>query len=474
LPFNKRIVVTGMSVNTPLGDTLDDFLNNLLAGKSAITKWKGIDTSRVYAKIGGDLSEYDIVGKVKSYEGRIPADMYRRLRRLTSRIPFSAKLAMPLALDAFIDAGLLGALASTHKEEKIPVAVGAESNGVAKLNGAASLSHGVIAPGPLDQDFVFDPTRIAGIIPGHNFNSNYSAWNGEQFAEEPDYIDPLGAVHGLDTNHAGCVSELLGIKGPTYTIGGACASANLGLRAACDEILYHDMDMAFVVGPLQDFSSLELHAMALLGAITFHSYNDTPEIASRPFDTKREGFVPSHGGAALVLETLEHAQRRGAKIYAELLAIDANSDASHLPQPSEEGQTRLSQRVLKAANLAPEQIDFVSTHATSTPLGDIIEARSIQSVFGAHARNGLKINAPKSMLGHTCWAAPAVETVAAILQMNAGKLHPSTNIDEIDPEIDLDVCANTAVDHEVNYFMKNSFGFGGINSIAVWKKWESA
>src|SRR5215471_3333172 len=262
-------------------------------------------------------------------------------------------------------------------------------------------------------------------------------------------MDSLLALTGLDTDHAGSVSEALGIRGPIYTMGAACASGNTSLRAAIDEIRYHDMDMALVTGAVLDFSPVELHAMCLMGAITFQSFNDDPEKASRPWDTRREGFVPAHGGAALLVESLTSAKKRGAKIYAEILGIEANSDANHLPQPSEEGQFRLMKRVLDKCSVAPESIDYINAHATSTPLGDVAEIRSIKRVFGDHAYR-LKLNATKSMLGHTCWSAPIVETIAAILQMNAGKLHPSINIDELDPEVDVDVCRGHVVETPVN------------------------
>jgi 3-oxoacyl-(acyl-carrier-protein) synthase len=285
-------------------------------------------------------------------------------------------------------------------------------------------------------------------------------------------MDSMLALNGLDTDHAGCISELLGVKGPIYTVGAACASANTALRCAVDEIRYHDVDVALVAGAVLDFSPIELHAMAIMGAITFQNFNDHPERASRPYDARREGFVPAHGGGALVVESLESALRRGARIYAEVVGVEANSDANHLPQPSEEGQARLMRKLLERCGVRPEQIDYINAHATSTPLGDITEIRSIKKVFGEHARR-LKINATKSMLGHTCWAAPVVETIAAVLQMNAGRLHPSINLEELDPEVDLDVCAGRAVKHEARYLMKNSFGFGGINCVSILKRFEA-
>jgi 3-oxoacyl-[acyl-carrier-protein] synthase I len=425
--MNRRIVITGMAINTPLGDTLEGFLVGLLAGRSALSRWKAIDTSRIYSKVGADLSDYDVNARVAALEARAPDDVYRRLRKLVSKSPWSTRLTMLLSLEGYLDAGLAGA--------------------------------------------DLDPTRMAAIVAGHNINFNHQYQNRLQFAEEPDYMDSMLALNGLDTDHAGCVSELLGIKGPIYTVGAACASANMALRCAVDEIRYHDVDVALVAGAVLDFSPIELHAMAIMGAITFQSFNDHPERASRPYDVRREGFVPAHGGGVLVVESLDSALRRGARIYAEVVGVEANSDANHLPQPSEDGQSRLMQKLLSRCGVRPEQIDYINAHATSTPLGDITEIRSIKRVFGEHARR-LKINATKSMLGHTCWAAPVVETIAAVLQMGAGQLHPSINIDQLDPEVDLDVCAGRAVRRDVRYLMKNSFGFGGINCVSILKRFE--
>jgi 3-oxoacyl-(acyl-carrier-protein) synthase len=424
----ERIVITGMSINTPLGDTLGGFLDNLLVGKSALSRWKKIDVSRCYSKVGADLSDYDVDAKLRSLEGVLPPAIWKRARKLISKSPWTTKLTILMSLDAYLDAQ--------------------------------------IEPETIDHD------NIAAIVAGHNINFNYQYENRLQYVEEPDYMDSLLALTGLDTDHAGCVSDALGIRGPIYTVGAACASGNTALRCAIDELRYHDVEMAIVVGAVLDFSPVELHAMALMGAITFQSFNDDPEQACRPYDTAREGFVPAHGGGAIVLETLRSAKQRGARIYAEILGVEAGSDANHLPQPSEDGQARVMKKLLDKCGIAPEQIDYINAHATSTPLGDLTELRSIKRVFGEHAYK-LKLNATKSMLGHTCWAAPVVETIASVLQMRAGKLHPSINIANLDPEVDLDVCrGSTAVDWPVNILLKNSFGFGGINCVSLLARYE--
>lgn len=424
---SSRVVITGMSINTPLGDTLDGFLRGLLAGRSAVTKWKSHYDEQIYSKVGADLSDFDVAGKVQRLRPVTPEEIHRRLRKLISKAPWSTGLSMLTALDAWEDAGF---------NRQPP-----------------------------------DPRTVAVIVAGHNLNQNHQYLQRRQFDEEPDYMDALIGLNGLDTDHAGCISEMLQTHGPMYTVGAACASANVALRCAVDEIRHHGMKVAAVTGAILDFSPMELHAMALMGAISFQSFNDSPELASRPYDTRREGFVPAHGGGGLILESLESAQRRGARIYAEVVGVEANSDGNHLPLPSEEGQAWLMKSVLNRYRIDPTQIDFVSAHATSTPIGDLTEIRSIKNVFGDHAGK-LRINAPKSILGHTCWAAPAVETVAAVLQMRAGRLHRSINIEQLEPEVDLDVCRDGPVDHPVRYLMKNSFGFGGINCVSILRSWE--
>ncbi len=421
----RRVVCTSMAVVSPLGDTPETFLDGLMAGRSAITQWRFFDDARVYSKVGGDLSGYDADAACKRLCERVPDEIGARLRKIFRGAPMSTRLSLLCAVDAWARGGL-------------PWLAGE------------------------------DAFRTAVIVGGHNLAEHYLIGNFRQFQEEPDWIDAHAALLTLDTDHAGSVSEVLGTRGAQYTVGGACASSNVALRCAADEIRHHGHDRVIVVGPTFEFSPMGLHAMALMGAITFQGFNDAPAKASRPYDRDREGFVPSHGTAVLVLEALDVAQARGADIAGELLAVVATSDGNHLPNPSTDGQARTIARTLQQAGVAPQEVDFVCAHATSTPLGDVSELRAIRTAFGAHAER-LKINAPKSMLGHTCWSAPAVETVAALGQMRRGRLHPSINIDTLDPAVDLDVCADGPVDHEVRVLLKNSFGFGGTNCCALWR-----
>jgi 3-oxoacyl-(acyl-carrier-protein) synthase len=421
----RRVVVTGMGINTRLGDTLDGYYDSLVKGRSGVTNWTFFEHDGVYSKVGGDLTGYDVAARIESLQNAVPDEVHARLRKLMRTAPFATRLSVLCAIDGWLDAGLA---------------------------------------------FDESPWERAVVLGGHNLNERYMLQNFSTFGEEPDWIDPLCAVSNLDTDHAASVGEVLGCRGALYTVGGACASANLALRSGMDEIRHHGHDVTAVLGAALDFSPMGLQAMAMIDAITFKSFNDAPERASRPYDMAREGFVPSHGVGCLVLESLDHALARGAKIYAELLACAATSDGSHLPAPSREGQAEAIRRVMKAGGVAPEEVQFVCAHATSTPLGDLSELGAIRDAFGRHAER-LKINAPKSMLGHTCWAAPATESVAALLQMTRGTLHPSTNIDDLDPEVDLDVCPNQAQPFEIDVLVKNSFGFGGINCCSVFRRY---
>jgi 3-oxoacyl-(acyl-carrier-protein) synthase len=431
MAYPKRIVITGMGINTPLGDTPQEFYDNLIAGKSGIKQMESVDTSKIRCKIGGDLGHYDVKAKLAELKEIMPEDAFKRMRKIIKTAPFSTKITMLAAVSAYRDAGLF------------------------------------------DEDF--DHERMALIIGGHNFHDNYIVKNVKTFLQEdPEWIDGLMGICVFDSDVAASIAETLKIIGPMCIVGGTCTSAGIALKTAINEIQYGDCDMALVGGGLLDYSEVGYQALILVSAIAYKSFNDNPEASSRAYDTKREGFVPSHGSGIFVIEELEHAKKRGAHIYAEILAVENNSDGNHLSNPSVEGQSRLINKVLRKAEVKPEQIDYVNCHATSTPMGDRIEISSIQNVFGEHAKK-LKVNATKSMIGHTGWTSHSVELIAAIMQMNNSTLHPSINIDELDPEIaatGIDVCANKKVEnYNVDYILKNSFGFGGINCCSVVKKW---
>lgn len=421
----KRIVITGMATINPLGDTLDGYINNLLAGVSGMKKWKTLDVSGIQCKVGGDIGDYDCNQALAAYNEDLGDARYKKIRKLFRTATFSSKTATLCALGAYKDAGLFGTS--------------------------------------------IDPHRIGAIVGGHNFNSKYLYNNGVQFREEPEFIDALSGIEGIDPSVPGLITESLDIYGPSFTVGGACASGNLALRIAFNDILLGECDISLVTGAVFDMCTADIHASEFIGAVsTEKEFMENPERASRPFDLRRDGFLYSHGAGTLVIEELEAAKARGARIYAEVLGVKANANGNHLPQPDSGKQARLIQDLLASCGVAPEEVDFVSCHATGTPLGDIEEIDAIKEAFGQHAYK-LKLNAPKSMLGHTCWAAPIVETIGAIMQMHRGELHPTINVEQVDPACDLDICANRRVEHTIKLMLKNSFGFGGLNSCSLIK-----
>lgn len=424
----RRVVITGMDTINPLGDTLEQFSSNLMAGKSGVRVWQSLDVANLDCRIGGDLGDYDCKAALEGLQKVLPEERYKKLRKLFRTMTFPNKSAVLTGLKAWLDAGLLEA------EPR--------------------------------------PERISVMVGGHNINSKYVLQQSLQFLEEPAWIDPLYGIEALDPNIPGTLSEVLNARGPAFNMGAACASGNIALREGFRDIISDECDLSVISGPLWDMNESDINAMAYLDALVVApEFQDAPEAASRPFDKRRCGFVPSHGAATLVIEELEHARRRGASIYAEVLGVAANSNANHLPAPSEEAQTALMRQLLERCQVSPEEVGFVSCHATGTPLGDLKELSAIKSAFGKHAFR-LKLNAPKSMLGHTCWASPLVETIAALLQMEQQRLHGSINIDELDPAVDLDVCADGPVDHRFSVFLKNSFGFGGLNCCSLIKRFE--
>jgi 3-oxoacyl-(acyl-carrier-protein) synthase len=308
--------------------------------------------------------------------------------------------------------------------------------------------------------------RFGHVLAGHNVNSNYVYEGHKVFLEEPEFIDPLYGVVSEDTDVLSVISELLGLKGPSFTVGGACASGNLGLMAGLDLLRSGRVDAVLVTGASNDLDPPSLHSWVIIEALSFRSFNDEPARASRPFDALREGFVPSQGSAAVVLETMASARARGARVRAEILGASAASDATRLTKPDLGGQARAMRGALQDARVAPEDVDYVNAHATSTPLGDAVEVAALKEVLGSHAGR-VPVNATKSMLGHCLSAAGLVELVATVLQMERGVLHPTINQEKKDPELDLDFVPNQAREARVRVAISNGFGFGGLNSCVV-------
>lgn len=426
---HPRTVITGLGVVSPLGESPSEYIDALLAGRSGIRRWRDVD-ERILSRIGGDMSDFELEAHLARHGAAYPPSLLQQARRSLRATPLAGKLTAAAALQAFVGAGLADPA-------------------------TAAPAH-----------------RIGHVLGGHNLQLRYQYDNFKTFQDEPDFIDPLFGLMALDTDVLSVTSEVLGIKGTTLTVGAACASGNMALMAGLDLIRAGRADVVLVSGAAMDLDAVWLQGWTIMEAIAFRSFNDDPTRASRPFDRRREGFVPSEAAGAVVLESLAHAERRGAAIHAELCGAFATSAASRSTKPDMETQVAAMRGALDDAGVAQSDIDYVNAHATSTPLGDLVEVRAIKAALQERARE-IPVNSTKSMLGHCLTSASVLELIATVLQIERGTVHPTANLESPDSELDLDFVPGAARAHAIRYAMSNAFGFGGLNSSVVVGRWQA-
>lgn len=421
----QRVVITGLGIVTTLGQDLNTYYQALMNGKSGITRWKNPEDERCYSKIGGDLSDFNVSEYFSKNQARYSPKALSSAEKILANVPTLWSVSSIASFQAFHDAGL-----QNHK---------------------------------------YESDRIGHIMAGLNVNhEDFIAAIGQ------DSINPTAKFQSLAYEDYGIltvINNLLELNGPNFCVGGACASSNMAIVVASDMIRSGEIDAALVSGACHHLSPLILDAWSIMGALSIQSFNDHPEKASRPFDVRREGFIPSNGSGAIVFESLASAKARGATIYAELLGSSVCMNASRLPKPSFKGGVQAMQEALRNAKLNPEQVDYINAHGTSTPLGDALEVNSIKQVFGDHAYK-IPVNATKSMLGHCLSSAGVTELIASILQLQNNTVHPTINQEETDPELDLNFVPNIGMDYKMNIALSNSFGFGGYNTSVIVKKWN--
>jgi len=411
----KRVVVTGLGALTPIGNSVSEYWDGLLSGKSGCAPITYFDTEKFKTKFACEIKNFDPLDHFNRKEAR-------KLDRFSQYALVSSKEAIE---DAKID---------LDKIDKFRVGV---------IWGAG----------------------IGGLETFQNEMINYSDGDGTP-RFNPFFIPKMIA----DIAPAN-ISITYGFMGPNYTTVSACASsANAMIDALnyirlgqCDIIVTGGSEAAVTIAGMGGFNAM--HALS--------TRNDSPETASRPFDATRDGFVLGEGAGALILEEYEHAKKRGAKIYAEVLGGGMSSDAYHMtaPHPEGIGVERVMHNCLNDAGLKPEDVDAINTHGTSTPLGDVAELKAISRVFGPHSKK-ININSTKSMTGHLLGAAGAIEAIASILSMKYGVVPPTINHTTVDENIDpsLNLTLNKAQYREVNVSMSNTFGFGGHNACLLFKK----
>jgi len=408
----RRVVISGMGVISPVGNDLESFWESLKAGRSGITRYKAFDSEKFDSKIAGEVRDFEPARYFKT-----PKDVKR-----TDRYTQLAVAAARMGLD---DSGL--DLASTDLD-RAGVMIGSGVGGLQTM-----------------EDQV---TKMA--------------------LKGPDRTSPFMIPMMISNMASGFISMEHGLRGPNMAIVTACATANHCMGEAWRIIKFGDADVMVTGGSEACIVPVGIAGFCAMRALS--TRNDEPERASRPFDKDRDGFVMGEGAGVIILEEYEHAKKRGAKIYCELAGYGLTADAYHMsaPLPGGEGASRCMGMAMKHAKVNPGDIDYINAHGTSTPVGDICETKAVKHAFGEHAK-GLLVSSTKSMTGHLLGAAGAVEMAASVLAMRDGIVPPTINLDNPDPECDLDYVPHRAREKKVRVAISNSFGFGGHNSSVVIK-----
>jgi 3-oxoacyl-[acyl-carrier-protein] synthase II len=413
--FGQRIVVTGMGAITPVGIGVDATWEGLVNGRSGVDRISLFDPDRVRVKIAAEASGFD----PEQYMSRKQA---RRLDRY-------AQLAMASAQGALEDSGFE---ITEDNADRVGVMIG---------------------------------TGIGGIT---------SVQNGidDLIKKGPDKLSPFIVTMMLPNMGSGQVSIMLNARGPNIATTTACSSGSDAIGMAAESLKRGEADIIFTGGA--EAPICELGVGGFLAARALSLNNEEPQKASRPFDLDRDGFVMGEGAGTLVLETAEHAKKRGVRVWAEFSGYANVGDAYHVTQPAEGGvgAARAMLTAIERAGVSPSDIDYVNAHGTSTPINDKNETLAIKKVFGERAYE-VPISSTKSMIGHLMGASGAVEAIACIKSINDGVVHPTINLDTPDPECDLDYVPNEARRADVRVALSNSMGFGGHNACLVFKRWES-
>ena len=397
---------------SPVGNNLASFWESIKAGRSGIGRIGAFDTEKFDCKIAGEVRDYDATPYYKT-----PKDV-RRTDRYTQLAVGAAKMSLD-------DSGL--DLESIDRD-RAGVMIGSGVGGLATME-----------------------TQV-----------------GQMMTKGPDRTSPFMIPMMISNMASGFISMEHGLRGPNMAIVTACATANHCMGEAWRIIKFGDADIILAGGSEACIVPVGVAGFAAMRALSLR--NDEPARASRPFDKDRDGFVMGEGAGVIILEEYEHAKKRGAKIYCELAGYGLTADAYHMsaPNPEGEGAARCMRMAMKHAKVNPDDVDYINAHGTSTPIGDACETKAVKSAFGESAHK-VAVSSTKSMTGHLLGAAAAVEMAACVMAMRDGLLPPTINLENPDPECDLDYVPNTAREKKVKVAISNSFGFGGHNSSVVIK-----
>ena len=408
---NRRVVITGMGAITPIGNSVEEFWNGINEGKTGFGPITYFDTADYRCKLAAEVKDFD------------PAQYMDK--KSARRMEQFCQFAVAAAGQAIADAGLI-------MEQEDPYMVG------------CSVGSGIGSLQAMEREY--DRLKEKG----------------------PGRVGPMLVPLMISNMAAGNVSIAYGLKGKSLNVVTACATGTHSIGEAYRTIQYGDADV-MVAGGTE--SSITPIGIAGFSALTALSFSEDPQRASIPFDKDRNGFVMGEGSAVVVLEELEHAKKRGAKIYAELIGYGCSSDAYHITSPAEDGSGAATAMLnaLKDGGVAPEELTYINAHGTSTHHNDLFETRAIKLAFGEHAYD-LKINSTKSMVGHLLGAAGAVEFVTCVKEIQEGYIHRTVGLRETEEELDLNYCRDS-YEEEVPYALTNSLGFGGHNASLLLKKY---
>ena len=407
----RRVVVTGLGVISPVGNTVAEAWDNLTAGRSGITRISKFDASAFKAQIAGEVKGFDVTAYLSAKEAR--------------RMDVFIHFGMAAGIQALRDAGLDGAQPDA---DRIGVNIG---SGIGGLPMIEDTHNDFLGGGPRKISPFFIPGTISNMISGN-------------------------------------LSIMFGLKGPNLAVVTACTTGLHAIGLSARLIEYGDADVMVCGGSESTITPLAIGGFASAQALS--TRNDDPATASRPWDKGRDGFVMGEGAGVLVLEEYEHAKARGAKIYAELAGFGMSGDAFHMTAPDTDGPRRSMENAMRNAGVNAGEVQYLNAHGTSTPLGDKNETEAIKLAFGGEAAKRLVVNSTKSMTGHLLGGAGGLESVFTVLAVNRQVSPPTINIFEQDPECDLDYCANTARDMRIDVALKNNFGFGGTNGTLVFRR----
>ncbi len=410
----RRVVVTGLGCITPVGNAVEEAWANILAGQSGIDLITKFDTSDFSCKIAGEVKGFDLGSYMSAKEART----------MDSFIHFGVAAAAQAVADAGLPTG-------EALDEEFATRIGC-----------------VIGSG------------IGGLPLIENTHAEYVSRGARR-------ITPFFVPASIINMVAGQVSMRFGFKGPNLSVVTACTTGLHCIGEAGRLIEYGDADVVVAGGTEATVSPLGVGGFAAMRALS--TRNDDPKNASRPWDKDRDGFVLGEGAGVMVLEEYEHAKARGAKIYAELIGFGMSADAGHMTAPSMDGPRRAMIGALRNAGISADQVDYLNAHGTSTPLGDLNETNAIKAALGDHAYKTV-ISSTKSMTGHLLGGAGGIESIFTVLALYNQKVPPTINLENQDPECDLDFCANTARDQKMDIAMKNNFGFGGTNGTLIFKR----